>query len=107
MYVCLSVHDRFTIEIYRFMHSVRTSLALATHDAIMMEIEVEDSEDRRQRKNESRCMEDGLTAQQKDERRQDNGDKKRLARQHRSDLLHSLTCKDTCLLESHHNTDSS
>ena len=32
-----------------------------------------------------------LTAQQKDERRQDNGDKKRLARQHPSDLLHSLT----------------
>ena len=31
-----------------------------------------------------------LTAQQKDER-QDNGDKKRLARQHPSDLLHSLT----------------
>ena len=31
-----------------------------------------------------------LTAQQKDERRQDNGDKKRLARQHWSDLLRSL-----------------
>ena len=32
-----------------------------------------------------------LTAQQKDERRQDNDDKKRLARQHSSDLLRSLT----------------
>ena len=32
-----------------------------------------------------------LTAQQKDERRQDNNDKKRLARHHPSDLLHSLT----------------
>ena len=32
-----------------------------------------------------------LTAQQKDERRQDNGDKKRLARHHPSDLLRSLT----------------
>ena len=31
-----------------------------------------------------------LTAQQKDERRQDNGDKKRLAHQHWSDLLRSL-----------------
>ena len=34
-----------------------------------------------------------LTAQQKDERRQDNGDKKRLVRHHPSDLLHSLTCE--------------
>jgi len=32
-----------------------------------------------------------LTAQQKDERRQDNGDEKRLACHHPSDLLHSLT----------------
>ena len=32
-----------------------------------------------------------LTAQQKDGRRQDNGDKKRLARHHPSDLLCSLT----------------
>ena len=32
-----------------------------------------------------------LTAQQKDERRQDNGDKKRLARHHPSDLLRSLS----------------
>ena len=47
MYVCLSVHNRFMIEIYRFTHSLRTSLALAAHDAIVMEIEVEDSEDRR------------------------------------------------------------
>ena len=34
-----------------------------------------------------------LTDQQKDERRQDNGDKKRLARHHLSDLLRSLTCE--------------
>ena len=34
-----------------------------------------------------------LTAQQKDERRQDNGDKKRLVRQHPSDLLRLLTCE--------------
>ena len=32
-----------------------------------------------------------LTAQQKDERRQDNGDEKRFARHHQSDLLCSLT----------------
>ena len=34
-----------------------------------------------------------LTAQEKDERRQDNSDKKRLTHQHPSDLLHSLTCE--------------
>ena len=32
-----------------------------------------------------------LTAQQKDERRHDNSDRRRLARQYLSDLLHSLT----------------
>ena len=34
-----------------------------------------------------------LTVQQKDERRQDNCDKERLARQHWSDLLCSLICE--------------
>ena len=53
-----------------------------------MEFEVEDLEDRRRRQNESRCR---LTAEQKDERRQDNDDKKRLARHHLSDLLRSPT----------------
>ena len=61
MYVCLSVMGLITIEIYEFTHSLRTSLAHAAHNAIAMEleIEVEDSEDRRQRENKSRCMEDG------------------------------------------------
>ena len=49
-----------------------------------MEIKVEDSE---QRPN-GRCMKD---AQQRDERRQDNGDMKQLACQHPSDLLRLLT----------------
>ena len=34
-----------------------------------------------------------LTAQQKDERQHDNGDKKQLARHHLSDLLCSLNCE--------------
>ena len=34
-----------------------------------------------------------LTNQQKDERQQDNGDRRRLARQHPSNLLRSLTCE--------------
>ena len=37
------------------------------------------------------CPDVGLTAQQKDERQQDNGDKKRLVRHHPSALLRSLT----------------
>ena len=46
MYVCMSVTG------------LRTSLARATHDAIAMEVEVENSEERRRRQNESRGMED-------------------------------------------------
>ena len=57
MYVCMSVRYRFTVEIYGFRHSLRTCLAHAAHDAIAIEIEFEDSEDRRQCQNE--CMEDG------------------------------------------------
>ena len=34
-----------------------------------------------------------LTAQQNNERRQDNGDKKRLAHQHLNDLLCAVTCE--------------
>ena len=45
--VCMSVHNGFTIEIYGFTHSLCTFLAHATHDAIVMEIEVENLEDRR------------------------------------------------------------
>ena len=52
----MSVRYGFTIEIYGFTHSLCTSLARA---AYAMEIEVEDSEDRRRWQNESRCMEDG------------------------------------------------
>ena len=55
------VRNGFMIEIYRFMHSLRTFwhmlLMMPSRDG--MEIEVEDLEDRRRRQNESRCMEDG------------------------------------------------
>ena len=43
----MSVRYGFTIEIYGFLYSLRTSLAHAAYDAIRMEIEVEDLEDRR------------------------------------------------------------
>ena len=55
MYVC----NRFTIEVYGITHGLRTSLARATHDAIVMEVEIENSEDRRRHQNESRGMGDG------------------------------------------------
>ena len=51
------VRNGFTIKIYGFTHSLRTSLARAAHDAIAME--VENSEDRRRHQNESKGMEDG------------------------------------------------
>ena len=59
----MSVHNGFTIKIYGFMHSLRTFWHMLFRMPLRdgMEIEV-----------------DGrwLTAQQKDERRQDNSDKK-------------------------------
>ena len=55
----MSVRYGITVEIYGFRHSLRTCLARAAHDAIAMEIEVEDLEVRRRCQNESRCMEDG------------------------------------------------
>ena len=78
MYVCMSVRNGFTIEIYGFMHSLRTlwHVPLRMPSCDGMEIEVGGRR---------------LAAQQKDERRQDNGDKKRLAHHHPSNLLHSLT----------------
>ena len=78
MFVCMFVRNWFTIEIYGFMHSLRTfwhvPLRMPLRDS--MEIEVDGRR---------------LAAQQKDERQQDNGDKKRLVRHHLSNLLHSLT----------------
>ena len=74
----MSVRNGFTIDIYGFMHSLRTfwhlPLRMLSHNG--MEIEVDGRR---------------LTTQQKEERRQDNGDKKRLACHHLSNLLHSLT----------------
>ena len=58
MYVCLSVTGLRLKYIYGFTHSLRTSVPRAAHDVIAMEIEVEDSDNRRRRQNESRCMED-------------------------------------------------
>ena len=61
MYVCMSVHNGFTIEIYGFVHSLRTfwhmPLRMPSRDS--MEIEVEGWEHRRRRQNESRCMKNG------------------------------------------------
>ena len=54
----MSVRYGFTVEIYGFRHSVPVWHVLLTMPS-RMEIEVEDSEDRRRHKNESRCMEDG------------------------------------------------
>ena len=53
----MSVFNGFTIEIYGFMHSLRTFLARATHGAIT----TEDLEDRRRQQagRDSRGIEDG------------------------------------------------
>ena len=61
MYVCMSVRNRFTIEIYGFIHSLCTfwHVPLSVPSCNGIEIEVKDSEDRRRCQNKSRCMEDG------------------------------------------------
>ena len=41
----MSVRYGFTIEIYEFTHSLRTSLARAAHDAIAIEVEDSKTED--------------------------------------------------------------
>ena len=89
MYVCKSVRNGFTIEIYGF--GLRTLLARAAHGASASAMD--DSEDRRQWQARERVQRyrRRLTAQQRDERRQDNSDRRRLARQYLSDSLCSLT----------------
>ena len=54
----MSVRYGFMIEIYGFTCSLCTFMVHAIHDAIVMEIEVENLEDRRRRQNESRDMKD-------------------------------------------------
>ena len=58
----MSVRNGFTIEMYGLMHSLRTfwHMPLRMPSGDGMEIEFEDSKDKRRRQNVSRCMEDGL-----------------------------------------------
>ena len=90
MYVCMSVRNRFTIEIYGFTHSLHTFVAHAAHDAIARNV---GQGLRGQKSTPEQVQGHGrrLTAQQKDERRQNNGDRRRLAHQFPSDLLYSMT----------------
>ena len=70
MYVCMSVRNALTglglkctglCIVYVPFGTCRSGCIARWHEARLdgMEIEVEDSEDRRRRQNESRCMEDG------------------------------------------------
>ena len=90
MYVCtcMSVRNGFTIEIYGFMHSLRTfwHVPSGCHRAMAW----------RSRSRTWKIEDDARTSPHvwktvncstKDEKRQDNGDKKRLARHHPSYLL--------------------
>ena len=81
MYVGMYVRYGFTIKIYGFAHSLCTSLACAAHDAIAhVGVGGQKSTSERGQRYGRR-----LTTQQKDERQQDNGDRRRLA-------LHDLLC---------------
>ena len=88
MYVCMSVHNGFTIEIYIVYVPFGTCCS-GCHCAMTWRSRLRT----RWKTTPERVQMYGrrLTAQQKDERRQDNGDEKRLARHHPSNLLRSLT----------------
>ena len=71
MQVCMYVRNGFTIEIYRFMHSLRTfGTCRSGCHRVMVRLKL------RTRKIEDDDRMSRLTAQQKDERQQDNDDKK-------------------------------
>ena len=73
---------------------LRTFLGCATHGAI--NIAMEDPEDRRRRhqaREQVQSYRQWLTTQQRNERRQDNSDRRRLVCQHLSNSLCSLTCE--------------
>ena len=53
MYVCMSVTG------LRFTHNLCTFLASAAHGAIVIEVKVKNSEDRRRCQNKSRDIKDG------------------------------------------------
>ena len=63
----MSARYGFTIEIYGYRHSLRTSLARDAHDAIAVEVEDSRTEDDARTSPEIWKM----AAQQKDERRQE------------------------------------
>ena len=93
VYVCMSVRNGFTIEIYGFMHRVRT-FGLCRSGCHRDRTMAWRSRLRtRKIEYEARIQMYGrrLTAEQKHGRRQDNSDKKRLAHHYPSDLLRSLT----------------
>ena len=47
-YICMFVCNGITIKIYGFTHSLCTILAYATYEAMAMEVEVENLEERRE-----------------------------------------------------------
>ena len=65
----MSVRNGFTIEIYRFMHSLRTfwHVRMPSRDGMEIEVDIED---------DARTSPDVLVRKKTDERRQDNGIKK-------------------------------
>ena len=58
MYVCMYVGNGVMIEIYGFTHRLCAFLACDADDAIAMEVEVKESENRRRHQNKSRDIEE-------------------------------------------------
>ena len=87
------VHNGFTIEIYEFTHSLRTSLARAAHDASAAAWWRSRSIEDNIRSRASPGVQKTINCSTKGWKTTRYRFKKQLARQHLSDLLRSLTCE--------------
>ena len=92
MYVCMSVRNGFTTEVYEFTYSVCT----LRHVPVLVRLSsrrahdtMEDLEERRRRQARERVQR--YRRRLNDERRQYDSERRRLARKQQSELLRSLT----------------
>ena len=93
MYVCMYVRNGFTIEIYEFTHSLRTSLARAAHVASAAARWRSRSIEDNVRSRTSPGVQKTINCSTKGWKTARYRFKKRLVRQHLSDLLCLLTCE--------------
>ena len=92
MYVCMSVCNGFTTEVYEFTYSVCTLRHVPVLVSHRVHDTMEDLEERRRRQTRERVQR--YRRRLSDERRQYDSERRRLARQQQSESLHSLTARE-------------